>query len=310
MSNRLQLSAVVLLVALGAAACSSGGASPSAAPSSGAVSSPSGAPDAPTVAPSPSAQDGIAHPTGANEVVLRFDEAGGFVPPEWLAARLPYFTLYGDGRVVFVQSSVEIPARADNIAVGYPLRTVVLSEAQVQDLLEFALKDGGLAIAKTDYQNPMVADAPTAVFTINAADDSKTVSAVALGMDAQPGPDTIVLKQLATLAERLRDFDRGGTFTSAAYEATAYRGVILEQQGLQGVQVREWPWDAIAPADFKLPADANMLPQGTRTLTPDEARAVGVEGFENGVSNGIYLKSSDGKLYSLVIRPLLPDEQS
>ncbi len=307
MSNNTRLPAALLLVALGAAACSSGGA-PTAAPPSPATVTP-GSPVVPTSVPSPSF-DGIAHPTGAAEVVLRFDEAGGFVPPEWLAARLPYFTLYGDGRVVFVQTTAKQPNRSDNVAVGMPLRTAVLSEEQISELLAYALNDGGLAIAKTDYQNPMVADAPTAVFTINADNDTKTVSVMALGMEGQPGPDTAILKRLAALGERLRNFDQGGTLGSAPYEAAAYRAVILEQQGLQGVQVRDWPWTDIGRADFAFPGDPNALRQGTKVLTPAQAAAVGVDPYQNGIASGVWLRADDGKVYSLVLRPLLPDDKA
>jgi len=34
-----------------------------------------------------------------------------------------------------------------------------------------------------------------------------------------------------------------------------------------------------------------------------------VEGFENGISGGLWVRTEDGKLYSLVARPLLPDEE-
>jgi hypothetical protein len=57
-----------------------------------------------------------------------------------------------------------------------------------------------------------------------------------------------------------------------------------------------------------MPADPNALQQGTRTITPEEAAAVGVEGFENGIATGVYLEGPDGRTYSLVLRPLLPDE--
>jgi hypothetical protein len=297
MSSRSLLPSALLLLTLSTVACS--GAAGSAAPST--------QPTTPPASPSPTVA-GIAHPTAPNEIVLRMDVAGGFVPPEFLAARLPTFTLYGDGTVVFL-STAEAKQRADTVSVGQPVRTAKLSEEQIQALLEFALTDGGLAIAKTEYQNMMVADAPTTVFDINAAGDSKKVSAYGLGFDGQPGPDTAVLKQLQALSERLADFDQGGTIGSNPYQAAAYRGVILEQQGaVQGVQVADWPWIDIKPSDFRMPADANALQQGTKTLTPAEASAVGVDGFENGISGGIFLKGSDGKVYSLVIRPLLPDE--
>ena len=106
---------------------------------------------------------------------------------------------------------------------GYPLRTSKLTEAQVQDLLEFAITDGGLGRARAEYQNPLVADAPTAMFELNADGGSKTVSVVALGMEGEPGPDAAIKASLAALGERLKDFDRGGSLASDAYEPTAYR---------------------------------------------------------------------------------------
>ena len=177
------------------------------------------------VGPAPSPLiDGIAHPTGATDVVLRYDSAGGFVPVEFLAAHVPYFTLYGDGTVVFVQNSTETEPPEDGIGRSSPLRTGKLSEEQVQDLLEFALRDGGLAIAKAEYQNPLVADAPTTVFEINADGGRKTVSVVALGMEGEPGPDTAIKASMAKLGERLRDFDRGGTLSSDALHARGLPG--------------------------------------------------------------------------------------
>ena len=301
----------VLVAAFGVSACSTGGAtpvSPGATPAASVV--PSSSPT-PVVTPTPGIPDGgLAHPTGATEIVLRFDEAGGFVPPEFLAARLPYFTLYGDGTVVFVQTTAPFVDRSDNVSVGQPVRTARLSEAQVQALLLSALRDGGLALARDSYLDMTVSDAPTAVFEVNADNDSKTVSVYALGMEGKPGPDTAILKAMAGLGARLRDFDQGGTLASAPYEPAAYRGVLMEQQGVQGVRIRDWPWPELAPADFTLPADANALQQGTRTLTPDEVAALGVDGYEGGIASGVWLRGPDGKIYSLAVRPLLPDDKA
>ncbi len=303
MSNRTLLPAALLLVAIGAAACS-GAAGPISSPAATAAVTP----DASSAAsPSPSVQ-GLAHPTGADQIVLRYDSAGGFVPPEFLAARVPYFTLYGDGRIVFVQTSAA-PSTGD-ISVGQPLRTARLSEEQIQSLLEFALDDGGLAIARETYNTPMIADAPTAVFTINADNDSKTVSAMGLGHDPAPGPDAAVLERLATLADRLYDFDQGGSLASDPYVATAYRGVLTDASGVAGVPVRAWPWPHLEPSDFTLPKDPNVLQQATHTLTPDDVAALKVDGSQNGIAAGIWVRTDDGKLYSLVIRPLLPDERA
>ena len=303
MSKRSLLPAVALLAAFGAAACTSGATPATSSPTSPPSAGPT---EAPTATPTP-VITGIAHPTGADEIILRLDYEGGFVPPEWLAARVPPFTLYGDGRVVFVQTTAVPPER--DIAVGQPIRTALLDEEQIQALIEYALGEGGLAIAREEYTNGGVMDAPTTVFTINADNDSKTVKANALGFDGQPGPDSQVLKRLATLAERLNDFDEGGSIASNQYHAGFYRGVVTDATGAQGIQVHAWPWDDIAITDFTFPADANALQQGTLLLTPDRVAELGVEGFENGISGGLWVRTEDGKLYSLVARPLLPDDE-
>ncbi len=299
MSISVRPAAAAILVAATVLACTT--SAPPAGDASGTPNAPAATPNQPPT--------GIVHPTGATDVVLRFDEAGGFVPVEFLAAHVPNFTLYGDGTVVFVQTSASIEPSDDGIGRGYPLRTGKLTEAQVQDLLEFALADGGLAIARADYQNPLVADAPTAIFEINADGASKKVSVVALGMDdQQPGPDTAIKTSLAKLGERLRDFDRGGSLSSAAFAPAAYRAVLTDASGGAGAPLRPWPWPTIAMDEFTFPADASALRQGTRVMTSRELDAIGIDGLENGVQSGIYVTGPDDKPYSLVIRPLLPDE--
>ena len=288
-----------LAIALAAAGC----ATPAATDAPGVSPSPSMSSGSPAAAP-----DVIAHPTGTDEIVLRFDEAGGFVPAEFFAAHVPYFTLYGDGTVVFVSTAAITEPAQNGPSTGQPIRTTRLGEPRIQELLAFALTDGGLAIARERYDNPQVADAPTAVFEIHAADDSKTVSVMALGMDARPDADSAVKAALARLGERLRDFDPGASLGSAPYIPPAYRGVLTEAGGVQGVNVRGWPWPSLTPADFRPPADPNVIQQRIRVLTPDEAAAIGVQGYQNGIQGGLWYRGPDDVPYSFVLRPLLPDE--
>ncbi len=83
--------------------------------------------------------------------------------------------------------------------------------------------------------------------------------------------------------------------------------MLLAQPGVQGVNFRAWPWPELTPADFKLPADPNVLQQATRSLSAAEAEAIGVEGYENGIQGGLWFEF-DGSVYSLALRPLLPGE--
>jgi len=299
MSMRTTLTATVLFAGLAIGACNAPAAPASPASPGGGAS--------PTSAPASPSSEGIAHPTGADEIVLRLDEGGGMMIPEFFAGHVPPFTLYGDGTVVFASTDPNNVPEPNAPWVGQPLRTAKLTEAQIQDLLLFALRDGGLANAREQYDNPMVADAGSTIFEIHADGDSKTVTVPALGMEEEPGPDTAVKAALAGLADRLRDFDQGGTLASDPYVAKAYRGVLLAQPGVQGVNLRAWPWPDLKPADFKLPADPNVLQQATRSLSPAEAQAIGVEGYENGIQGGVWFQVGDA-IYSLALRPLLPGE--
>jgi hypothetical protein len=286
MTSRFALPALLAL-GLIAAACASPVSSPSASP-----------------VPSTGA---IAHPTGASEIVLRYDVAGGLVPASFFAAHVPQFTLYGDGTIVWVSGVAMGSGSGTGPSTGQPVRTGRFSEAQVQALLVFALGEGGLGIARATYEQGGIADAPTATFTINADGRSKTVSVYALGIGGLAGPDDAIRARFLKLAARLGEVDGNGA-AGAAYDAPAYRGVLEEASGVQGVAVHPWPWPSIKPADFVDPSDQGVFQRRQKRLTPDEAAALGVTGYRNGISGGLYLKGPDGLTYSLALRPLLPDE--
>jgi hypothetical protein len=260
--------------------------------------------------PSTTPVSGIEHPTGADDVILRYEEGGGFVPASFMAAQTPHFTLYGDGTVVFRNPAAEPPPAVGSVFVMNPLRTAKLSEEEIQGILAFALGGGGLAGARPEYLNQMIADASTAVFTIDAGGITKQVSVYALGIDLPEegaGADAPARAAFARLAQRLTDFDRGGTIATDVYVPAAYRGVLLESPGAVAPDIRDWPWPDLTPADFVANADPNVFSLPSRTMTPDEVDVLGIEGHEGGFQ-GMLIAGPDGKTYSFSLRPLLPDE--
>jgi hypothetical protein len=239
--------------------------------------------------------------------VLRYDEIGGMMVVEWFHAHVPYFTLYGDGTVVFQRLSNEPPGGAPGQPfAGEPLRIARLAPEQIQQLLEFALRDGGLAAARLRYDNPFLADGSTAVFTLNVNGAEKKVEVMGLGFDDQPGPDSAIKASMVGLAERLRDFDQGGTLASEPYVPERYRGVLFEAGPIEGVVPRPWPWAGVGADTFALPQDPNVLQTRTRELSPEEVAELGIDGSEGGIQ-GLYVTVDDA-IYSVVVRPLLPDE--
>ncbi len=295
------LRGTLLLPALLIVAACAGSASP---PGSGA---PTGSPDpSPTGGASEPPPGTIAHPTGATDVILRFEEGGGFVPFGFLLTQAPEFTLYGDGTVVARNLQQDPLPDVGGVSVIHPFRTVKLAEPDVQALLAFALRDGGLGLAKLRYEHNQVADAPSAIFTINVEGGQKVVDVYALGMEGAPPADLDARRAFVALAERLRELAADATFANELYVPHAYRGVLTE--GFPGNVERPWPWPGIDPDTFG-PKDPSGNVIFQRVLTPEEFAAVGVAGAEGGLLNAM-LRAADGTLYSLSVRPLLPDETS
>jgi hypothetical protein len=244
---------------------------------------------------------GIEHPTGAKDIVLRFEESGGFVPIEVNATYAPSFTLYGDGTVVFRDPRVPAPEPVANVARAVPFQSFRLTEAAIQALLQEAIGPGGLGVATGPYTD-MSADIPTSTFTIAAGGQTKQVSVTGLSPDRHP-QDALIVGSLSAFAERLRGFadDVAG---EQSYVPPAYRGVLIPVEQPFGPVVA-WPWPDVHADEFVTGQNEFFL---TRTMTPAEVATLGISGAEGGIQ-GVALRDG-GKIYTFALRPLLPDETS
>ena len=290
-SRALPVAATAVLIA-SLAACSAAAAGPSASP--GATPGPTTGPT-----PSPTAPAGLEHPTGARDIVLRFEESGGFVPIEYNATYAPSFTLYGDGTLVFKDPYAPAPETNDNVVRAVPFMVAKLDEASMQALLEEALGAGGLAIAQGPYMCNC-ADIPTSTFTIVIGGKTKQVSVMGMSPDVHD-QDKQIVTALAAFAEKLRTFaDVLGN--EQPYVPAAYRGILIEVEQPAGPVV-PWPWPHLKPADFA--SGENELFK-TRDMTPAEVEALGIKDVTGGLI-GVSV-GSEGKVYTFSLRPLLPDE--
>ena len=290
-SPRRSAHRAILPIALLVAACS------------GAVG-PSGIAPSASPGPTDTPVGTIAHPDGPTDVILRLEEGGGFVPFGFLLTQAPEFTLYGDGTAIVRNERQDPLPDSGGVARMHPFRTVQLAEADIQALLSFALVQGGLGSARPHYEHNQVADAPSAVFTIDADGARKVVEVYALGIDGAPALDVEARRAFMDLADRLRSLAADPQFATAAYQPQGYRAVLSE--GFEGNPERPWPWPAIAPDAFG-PANPNGPFLLQRVRSPAEVAAIGVEGFEGGLLNAM-LRGTDGTLYALSTRPLLPEE--
>ncbi len=174
----------VLLVASLATACGDDDESPGAQlPDSIPSSQPT---TAPATAPATTAPGGDTHPAGADEVVLRIADEGGFVPIDVVFLNLPSLLITGDSRLV-------APGAVPAIYPGPLLPALferTITEAGIQQLLTLA-EDHGLLQERTFESNMNIADAPDTVVTLTVDGVTYEHRAYALGIggaETDPAP--------------------------------------------------------------------------------------------------------------------------
>jgi len=272
----------------------------------GAALSQSPVPASPAVTCVPGEVGRLEHKTGCTDIVLRVSSVGGFVPVEWNLTDTPIFTLYGDNTAIFR------PQPKDGMYPGpgqplTPLVKAVMTPEQVDALLTFALGPGGLATAPDEIFNPLIADAPTTVFQVDAAGVTRIVSAQALGFDDATSPDAAALAQLAALYDLLDSFEEqvaaGNVESADLYQPAAYRGMLTVVWEGATDPIVTWPWDDVTLEVF-------LAPEGNAAryaeLTPDQVAKV--TPVPSGGITTIRLQAPDDSQWYLSVRPLLPDE--
>ncbi len=266
----------------------------------------------------PGAEHLIDHPTGPDDLVLRIEVGGGLLPPAAVLGELPVFSLYGDGRVVTPGPVPEIypgPALPN-------LRVTRLSEEGVQAILR-AARDAGLLDGNRQYENNRVMDAPTTVFTVAAEGRTTRVEVYALGIaeDDMPAGERATRAELARFQERLGNLS-GWLPPDAILERDAPYAVerlqIVSRPDGPDPILGTTPEPSLVPNPKAWPLATPLADLGEpfplSELSPD-ARCAVVEGTEAERllaelerANQLTPWESEGALFTLYPRPLLPDE--
>ena len=213
----------------------------------------------------------------------------------------PIFTLYADGRAIYVDYVV-----TERRGTVVSIQHAQLSEGQASELVEFALGVGGLAEAQPNYPSAPVTDAENTIFEVHGGGTDKRVVAYALGYDDDGDPDEAIRTKLEFLANRLDNFSadiaNGGGEDLGAYEPESYRVILEPVPALYGDVSDElaWPWPSLQPSDFLAQPNharqmslADLLPVVDTPLAPPD---------------NLVVSGSDETSYFVRIRALLPDE--
>ena len=251
-----------------------------------------------TAMPAPSTAGFV--PAASEGLVLRAEYTGGFISPSVLVSRLPIVSVYADGRVIS-----EGPVAAIYPGPALPnVQVTTIEQGEVQDLVDQAMAAG---VADTsDLGMPPVADAPSTRFTVVTASDTYVREAYALYESPLEGGGLTAEQEAARakLADLLTTLTDTASAESEAYEPDAVAAVaspwVDPEDGLQQPEVA-WPGPALPGEPTGGPPDVSCV-----TATGDQARAIlDAAASANAATPWV---TSDGMPWTVVLRPLLPDE--
>jgi hypothetical protein len=248
---------------------------------------------------------GIAHPSGQNEVVLQVTTGGGFVPIEYQVTLVPEFSLYGDGRVIVPGPQIEIfpgPALPN-------LQSARIPEELVQAILS-AARGAGLFDPAFDYGQPTVADGPTPTIVINADDTTYRSAIYALTVAGAGGLTTQqqqaragvidLIGKLSVLASFVPDEVVWERFDFSAL-AIYSRPAAPDPDAVPEADRLDWPLGDLSTLGEPLPNGAS------RKVVVSGGELEKVRPLLDRATE-ITLWRSGGAEYRLLLRPLLPDE--
>jgi hypothetical protein len=263
------------------------------------------------------AGEAIQHPTGAGEAIIRIENVGGLMPPEALVRELPSFVLYGDGLVVYPGRSlmVEPPAALPN------LRQLRVNEAGIQAILE-AAATARLIGEDRSFSNDLIMDAGTTVFTVTAGDRVTRTSVYALGIELgpnMPADERVAVETIDAFFRLLFDLPswlpEGSIVEADAPFVVERLQVVTQPASADGESSGTATWPLATPlAEFGEPF-AGIPSMFESMFEFEDARCATVEGDEAATllaalaaANRYTRWESDGELFFLYPRPLLPDE--
>jgi hypothetical protein len=254
---------------------------------------------------------GIDHSTASDALLVRISYEGGFVPVEWTYTNFAFYSLLGDGTLIVPGAQIEIYPGPALPAIS----SRQVSEAGIQSILEQAIAViRNIPADLNDLGSMNIADASTTVITVSAGGVDRTIRAYALselterpdGMPEREYQARLSLQELvATLTGPTEWLPEGSLGPEGAYEASSARVFIGNYRAVDDLEQdpKAWPLSA-GLADFGEP------------IPPGGMRCGVVEGedwdtlLESATTaNQLTPWTDAGDRYSILFRPLLPDER-
>lgn len=252
----------------------------------------------------------VRYPKGAKDLVLQIGTEGGFVPVEFNLTRLPDLALYGDGRLITPGPQILIyPGPAlPNLLVRRLTPEAVAAVVEEATLAGLTGPDRNFQAAEN-----LVSDQQETVFTLVTRKGRHTSRVHGLGTAEElkgAGSEASSIRVLRDLRDRLTNLEawlpRGSLGPEEPYTPTEMRifSSTPPPPPPEGLHQTPVVWPLPQPlAEFGSP----VRPEGYRcgTVREDDLAKL-LEAADN--ANQLTPWESEGVRYSLLFRPLLPDE--
>jgi hypothetical protein len=253
----------------------------------------------------------IDHSTSADDVLVQLSYEGGFVPVEWTYTNFAFYSLLGDGTLIVPGAQIEIYPGPALPAIS----SRQVSEAGIQAILEKALavtRDIPADVNDLGFMN--IADASTTVITVSAGGVDRTIRAYALseltrrpdGMPEREYQARLSLQELvATLTGPSEWLPDGSLGPEGEFEASAARLFVGSYRAVDDLKQDPMPWPLSAGlADFGDP-----IPPGGMRCGVVEGEDWDTLRASATAANQLTPWTDAGDRYSILFRPLLPDER-
>lgn len=243
------------------------------------------------------------HSYAADGVVLRVTHEGGYVPQDH-APNLPYFAVYGDGRVMTLG-----PVRDVYPGSAMPNVQVAKVDAATVDWFAAEARKAGVDGEERDYGDPPIADVFDTVFHLSDAKGTVDLRVYAL---REAGGTT------GLSAEQRANRDRLIALSRMLTDPAAWPGAHVDQGRYEPTTVAVYakPYDLTADPQVTVdeiawkgpdPAAGAKHRAGLCTLVTGDALAATIADLRRATT--IARWTYGGKAYRFTVRPLLPHEQ-
>ena len=239
---------------------------------------------------------------GPDQLVLRVDVVPGMLPDAAMFTRLPTVSVYGDGRVL-------TPAPAPAIYPGPALPALQMQQitkADVRKLIDMASRAG--VGNGQDLGTPAVADAPSTRFTMRTNTGIAATTVIALGMTddssltaAQRAGRAALRSLVAALSDlrsTLGSVPAAVAFVPSGVVAVAHDWTDPKDPSVPPPPPVAWPGPALPGA---------FVGMGLRCVTASGSAGAAVMAAATH-ANALTPWMFDGGRWTLLLRPLLPDE--